>query len=863
MSRLSQLEQALHKSDLTRQVLFHNSGECVCLTDLEGRILEANPSLLEKMGMTPGELRQKHLGEILTKEDMSKLQEAMGEILAGRTVRQLEVTGCGAGGQKFQCEVAAVPLKENGKVIAMLCLGRDVTDARQCERDLRIKHSAIESAINAIVIADLQGHLTYVNPAFLKMWGYENEDDVLGRIGIEFWADKEAAKRGMQSIQRDGGWSGELVAERKDHSHFDVHLSASLVTGEDGKPLCMMASFIDITGRREMERALRESEQRFRTIIETVPVITYTAALDETSSTLYVSPQVEKLLGYSQQEYASDPDLWFKLLHPEDRDRVVEEVTRARSREEPFDIEYRMIRKDGHIIWFRDAGSLIRDEEGNPIVLQGAMFDITERKQAEEAMRQSEGRFRSLVETTSDWVWEVDSSGVYTYASPKSRELLGYEPAELTGKTPFDLMPPEEAEKVAGLYRDIIRSRKPFARLENTNLRKDGRPVVLETSGVPLFDADGEFAGYRGIDRDITERKQSEEALRESEAKHRTLLENLPQRAFSKDKDSVYVSCNRNFARGVGINPDDLPGKTDYDFFPKDLADKYRADDRKVLASGRVLEIEEEYVDRARGGEKRTVHTVKAPIKDANGKSVGVLGIFWDITDRKRAEEALHSVHLQLMLARDQERRRLAGELHDSIGQGLIALRLLMQSTLANHADLASESQSRDLANAAEKCNDMVKEIRHICYGLHPPILESLGLAASLRQIAKDCLPQLRADFQCSKALEERRFEPDMEIAFFRIAQEAIHNALDHSHAKNLTIRLKASKDRLTMIVDDDGVGFDLQNTEAKGLGLSTMAERANTVGGELTIVSTKKEAGTHIKVKVPLGPAPKDKPSI
>ena len=614
-SRLSELEQALHKCELTRQALFENSGECVCLTDLKGRILEANPSLLEKMGMTIDQLRQKHLGDILVGEDLSKLQEAMQEVKAGRTVRQLEATGCGAGGKKFQCEINAVPLKEDGKVIAMLCLGRDVTEAKRCEQNLR------------------------------------------------------------------------------------------------------------------------ESEQRFRAIVETVPVVTYTAALDETSTTLYVSPQIEKRLGYSQQEYTSDPDLWYKLLHPEDRDRVIEEVTRARSWEEPFDIEYRMIRKDGDIIWFRDAGSLIRDEKGNPIVLQGAMFDITERKLAEEA-------------------------------------------------------------------------------------------------------------------------------LRESEAKHRTLLENLPQRVFSKDKDSVYVSCNKNFARGLRIKPEELPGKTDYDFFPKDLADKYRADDRKVLASAKVMEIEEEYIDRERGGEKRSVHTVKAPIKDANGNSVGVLGIFWDITDHKRAEEALRNVHLQLMLARDQERRRLAGELHDSIGQGLIALRLLMQSTLANSADLASESQSRDLANAAEKCNDMIKEIRHICYGLHPPILESLGLAASMRQLAKDCLPQLHADFQCPQALEQRRFEPDVEIAFFRIAQEAIHNALDHSHAKNLTIRLKSSKDRLTMAVIDDGVGFDPHNSEGRGLGLSTMAERANAVGGKFTIHSTKNKPGTRIEVKVPLRPSPRGKPA-
>ncbi len=134
-------------------------------------------------------------------------------------------------------------------------------------------------------------------------------------------------------------------------------------------------------------------------------------------------------------------------------------------------------------------------------------------KRAQKALRESEGRFRSLVESTSDWIWEVDESGVYTYASPKVKELLGYEPEEIIGKTPFDLMPADEAKRVAAEFRAVMDARKDFDRLENTNLHKEGYPVVLETSGVPIFDNKGNFRGYRGIDRDITERKKAQEQL--------------------------------------------------------------------------------------------------------------------------------------------------------------------------------------------------------------------------------------------------------------------------------------------------------------------------------------------------------------
>jgi len=156
--------------------------------------------------------------------------------------------------------------------------------------------------------------------------------------------------------------------------------------------------------------------------------------------------------------------------------------------------------------------------------------EIIDRKRAEDASRKSEERFRSMVETTSDWVWEVDQNGLYTYTSPKVRELLGYEPEEIIGRSPFDLMLPDEAKRVAGLFGEIVGSRKPLIGLENVNQHKDGRCVVLETSGIPIFDTNGDFLGYRGIDRDITERKRMEN-------KFHKLNEQLEQKMKEKTKE--------------------------------------------------------------------------------------------------------------------------------------------------------------------------------------------------------------------------------------------------------------------------------------------------------------------------------------
>jgi PAS domain S-box-containing protein len=135
-----------------------------------------------------------------------------------------------------------------------------------------------------------------------------------------------------------------------------------------------------------------------------------------------------------------------------------------------------------------------------------------------------------------------------------------------------------------------------------------------------------------------TWRKRAEEALRESENKYKTLLENLPQKIFFKDKNSVYISCNENFAWDLNIKADEIAGKTDYDFFPRELAKKYRSDDKRIMASGKTEEIEEEYIQ---DGQKVFVHTSKTPVRRKNGELVGILGIFWDITERKQAEEKI------------------------------------------------------------------------------------------------------------------------------------------------------------------------------------------------------------------------------
>jgi PAS domain S-box-containing protein len=179
---------------------------------------------------------------------------------------------------------------------------------------------------------------------------------------------------------------------------------------------------------------------------------------------------------------------------------------------------------------------------------------LEERQRREEALRRSEERYRFLVESVNDWIWEVDRGSVYTYVGPQCRELLGYEPEEIVGKTPYDLMPPEEARRIREVFESIVSQAKPFRQLENVNRRKDGRLAVLETNGAPIFDAQGNLAGYRGMDRDITEHKRAEEALRTSEEQFHQLFEDDLTGNFLSTPDGRILLCNPAFAAIFGFS---------------------------------------------------------------------------------------------------------------------------------------------------------------------------------------------------------------------------------------------------------------------------------------------------------------------
>ena len=278
--------------------------------------------------------------------------------------------------------------------------------------------------------------------------------------------------------------------------------------------------------------------------------------------------------------------------------------------------------------------------------------EVTEYKQTEQALRRERDKLQKYLHVARAITVVIDADQKVSLINRKGCEVLGYEANEIEGKNWFDNFLPERVKEDlrSGFIKLMAVPKKDINEIfedggENPILTKGGKERIIEWRNAILKDEQCNITATMSSGEDVTEARRAEKALRESENKYRTLLENIPQKIFHKDRHSVYVSCNENYARDLMIKPEDIAGKTDHDFFPKELAEKYRKDDNRIIEAGKTEYIEEKYLQ---DGKEIFVQTVKTPIKDKEGHITGLLGIFWDITHQKEAAEALQKAHDEL-----------------------------------------------------------------------------------------------------------------------------------------------------------------------------------------------------------------------
>jgi PAS domain S-box-containing protein len=403
-------------------------------------------------------------------------------------------------------------------------------DQSDLENQLR---AIIDTVVDGIITIDAEGVIASFNPAAERIFGY-SAHEVIGKNVSVLTPEPQRSQhdRYLQSYLTTGkrriiGIGRQVEGVRKDGSRFPLELAVSEMAVAGGR---MFTGVIrDLSARVEAEQEVARVRARLETATDAAKIGIW--EWDVFANTLTWDQQMYRLYGVSPQQFGGAYEAWQAGVHPKDRERCDAEVQQALKGERPFETAFRVVWPDGAVRYLQAAANVVRDSEGKPLRMIGANWDITQRKADEEQIQAASTRYDALVRQSGAFAWEVNPDGVYTYVSPNTAELIGYPPEELVGRRHFwDISPAEDqlALRDAGL--GLIREGRPIERIENRIQTPDGRILWVSTSGTPVHDDAGRVMGYRGIDYDVTARREAEEKatqLARGNERRRALLEDV------------------------------------------------------------------------------------------------------------------------------------------------------------------------------------------------------------------------------------------------------------------------------------------------------------------------------------------------
>ena len=560
------------------------------------------------------------------------------------------------------------------------------TDRKQVEGALRRNEQRFmqffENGPEYCYMVSPDGIVLDVNRAALKALGYR-KNELVGKPLQTVYAPELLPK--MKRLFRKWHETGalkdeEMVVITRKGERRTVLLSAGAVTDKDGKVLHSVSIQKDVTERVRMERALAESEERYRLLVENANEA-IVVAQDE--GLKFANPQASQLMGYSREELTSRPFLEF--IHPDDRQMVEERhLMRLAGEELPHVYPFRIIHREGDTKW-AEINAVRIDWEGRPATLN-LLTDITERKQAEEALRESEEKYRDLTENINDVIYAVDRDGTVTYISPVVEQVLGYRSSEIVGRSFGEFMYQEDMPPA---MESFLRVLSGDSTADEYRLRaKSGELRWLRTSNRPIFDGN-RVVGARGVLTDVTDRKQADQALRRSEERYRTILEEMEEGYHELDLAGNFTFVNDSMCRMLGYSKEELMGMNYRTYTPAEDVKAIFQEYNRVYRTGEPLKSLS-YRTIRKDGSTALAEVSVLPVRNQEGEIVGFRGIRRDVTERKQAEQALCA---------SEERYRT---LFESKLDGVCVIDEAMKTLLANQtaADMFGFDSVQELCEA-------------------------------------------------------------------------------------------------------------------------------------------------------------------
>jgi PAS domain S-box-containing protein len=496
---------------------------------------------------------------------------------------------------------------------------------------------------------------------------------------------------------------------------------------------------------------------------------------------------------------------------------------------------------------------------------------------AKETLQECLAQYASRVEVTSDWIWEVDHTGAYIYTNSKCRDLLGYGPEEIIGKTPFDFMPAKEGARVGAIFDRAARKKAPIEQLENTNVHKDGYPVVLETSGVPIFSGDGALAGFRGVDRDVSARKEAELALRESEERFRTLFADVPAAVQGYDPDGRIHFWNPASEKTYGYTRDEAMGRCLFDLIiPPEMRDEVRALVKDGARTGQMPDPEELQLMRKDGSRVPVLcnHVVLWP----GSRDVELYCLDVDLTEQKRLQHQVgQTLHIEAL-------GKLAGGVAHQFNNALTSIignLDLLRADCPDNAVVARYTSS--MTAAIDRMTRLTAQLLAYARGgrYYP---QQVGLANFIRDtlpfVEPNLNPAVRIEARLAEAADQVVMDPvQMQMVLSAVLQNATEAIAGPGYiwldSRPATVTADQAArhpglqpgEYVCLSVSDDGQGMDAQTRrrifepffstrfQGRGLGMAAVYGIVKNHSGWIGVESRPGE-GTTVRIYLPVDQA-------
>lgn len=705
-----------------------------------------------------------------------------------------------------------------------------------------------------------------------------------------FWADRlhpddrqRVVARFLRIASSGGTFDEEYRLLASDGGWVWLRDVGHAVPGDDGAPSVIRGLMVQTTEHRALQRDVREAEDRFRRVVEQLPAIVYLETVPdepgEPGRILYVSPQVERILGFTPDEWTKDPTTWARQFHPDDRDRVRDGFADVERTGRPFAAEYRMYTRGGEIKWFRDDATLVRDNEGEPLYWQGIMYDVTAERLSEERARTSEDRYASVVEQVPAIVYTEDITGdglQVVYINQRVEELLGITQDEWLANPGvwLEAIHPDDQARVDAENRRTEVTGEPFS-IEYRMIARSGELVWFQDRAVLIRSGSGEPLFWQGVMMDVTDRKVAESHLAEAEERYRALVEQIPVIVYIDPVHAgptVYISPQAELILGYApeewyededlwsriVHPEDadlLEGDTEA---PSPTSSTYRL----IAKDGRVV----------------WVHDTSRLILDDLGDPAYWQGVLVDITKQRRAEELERELERERLEA---DRLRVEDEMKSTFLQAvshdlrtplaaILGLAITMERDDVDLSEEESRDMARRIANNARKLDGIVSDfldLERLERGAASPRFEPVDVGALVRELVAN-----------SELVGDRRLALDVAPATVkadpamieRIVENMLGNAVKHTPGDSrIWVHLERADDGVLLVVEDDGPGVPLDERESifepfrqgtgaasgSGVGLALISRFAALHGGRAW-VEEREGGGSSFRVLLAWDPA-------